>query len=69
MKTYIEPTQEAGRDFFMRGIQAEVVMLKTRRSFIKLPRHSDQPSLGHRVIDLATLVHGTKSPWRYNAGG
>ncbi len=26
-------------------------------------------SLGHRVIDLATLVHGTKSLWRFNAGG
>ena len=25
--------------------------------------------LGHRVIDLATLVHGTKSLWRFNAGG
>ncbi|KAA9012981.1 hypothetical protein F4U96_20210 [Sphingobium limneticum] len=25
--------------------------------------------LGHRVIDVTTLVHGTKSPWRFNAGG
>ena len=28
-----------------------------------------KPKLGHRVIDLATLLHGTKSPWRFNAGG
>jgi len=26
-KTYLDPTQEAGRDFMMRGIQGEVVML------------------------------------------
>ena len=24
---------------------------------------------GHRVIDLATLLDGTKSPRRFNAGG
>jgi len=30
-------------------------------------RHRRQ--VGHRVIDLATLVHGTKSPSRFNAGG
>jgi len=25
--------------------------------------------LGHRVIDLTTLRDGTKSHWRFNAGG
>ena len=25
--------------------------------------------VGHRLIDLATLLDGTKSPWRFNAGG
>ncbi|RYE59922.1 MAG: hypothetical protein EOP20_03890 [Hyphomicrobiales bacterium] len=32
-------------------------------------RRRDRMAVGHRVIDLATLVHGTKSPWRFNAGG
>jgi hypothetical protein len=29
--TYLEPTQEAGRDFVLRGIQGEVVMLNLLR--------------------------------------
>jgi hypothetical protein len=28
-----------------------------------------KPKSRHRVIDLATLLDGTKSPWRFNAGG
>jgi len=31
MQTYLEPTQEAGRALFMRGIQGEVVMLNLLR--------------------------------------
>ncbi len=30
-ETYLEPTQEAGRDFFTRGIQGEVLMLNLLR--------------------------------------
>ena len=29
----------------------------------------DGCNVGHRVIDLATLLDGTKSSWRFNAGG
>lgn len=31
MQTYLEPTQEAGRALFMRGIPGEVVMLNLLR--------------------------------------
>jgi hypothetical protein len=31
MQAYLEPTQESGRDFFMRGIKGEVVMLNLLR--------------------------------------
>jgi len=33
------------------------------------PGSGNDRDVGHRVIDLATRLDGTKSPWRFNAGG
>lgn len=42
--TYLEPTQEAGRDFVLRGIQGEVVMLNLLR-FRDVADYSASPEL------------------------
>ena len=42
--TYLEPTQDAGRDFFMRGIEGEVVMLNLLR-FRDAAEYSANPDL------------------------
>lgn len=42
--TYLEPTQEAGRDFLMRGIEGEVVMLNLLR-FREVADYSANPEL------------------------
>jgi len=44
MTAYLEPTQTAGRDFIMRGIQGEVVMLNLLR-FRALADYSAAPEL------------------------
>ncbi len=41
---YLEPTQEAGRSFFMRGIKGEVVMLNLLR-FREVADYSANPEL------------------------
>lgn len=41
---FLEPTEEAGRDFFLRGIQGEVVMLNLLR-FREVADYSDFPDL------------------------
>ncbi len=41
---YVEPTQEAGRDFLMRGIEGEVVMLNLLR-FREVADYSANPEL------------------------
>lgn len=43
-RTYLEPTQEAGRDFVLRGIQGEVVMLNLLR-FRDVADYSASPEL------------------------
>jgi len=43
-KTYLDPTQEAGRDFLMRGIEGEVVMLNLLR-FREVADYSATPQL------------------------
>lgn len=43
-RTYLEPTQESGREFFMRGISGRVVMLNLMR-FRPLADYSANPSL------------------------
>lgn len=44
MTAYLEPTQAAGRDFIMRGIQGEVVMLNLLR-FRQIADYSAAPHL------------------------
>jgi uncharacterized protein (DUF1330 family) len=44
MTTYLEPTQEAGRALFMRGIKGEVVMLNLLR-FREMADYSAHPEL------------------------
>jgi len=44
MTAYLEPTQTAGRDFIMRGIQGEVVMLNLLR-FRQIADYSAAPHL------------------------
>ena len=44
MKTYIEPTQESGRAFFMRGIAGKVVMLNLLR-YREIADYSGTPEL------------------------
>jgi virulence-associated protein VagC len=44
MQTYLEPTQESGRDFFMRGITGPVVMLNLLR-FRPIADYSRTPQL------------------------
>ena len=44
MQTYLEPTQEAGRAFFARGIQGKVVMLNLLR-FRAVADYSAAPQL------------------------
>lgn len=44
MTAYLEPTQAAGRDFIMRGIRGEVVMLNLLR-FRKIADYSAAPHL------------------------
>ena len=44
MQRYLEPTQESGRAFFMRGITGEVVMLNLLR-FRAMADYSASPEL------------------------
>ncbi len=44
MRTYLEPTQESGRAFFMRGITGKVVMLNLLR-FREVADYSAAPQL------------------------
>lgn len=44
MQAYLEPTQEAGREFFTRGIEGEVVMLNLLR-FRLVADYSATPSI------------------------
>ena len=44
MSTYLEPSQESGRSFMMRGIEGEVVMLNLLR-FRKVADYSATPEL------------------------
>ena len=44
MQTYLEPTQESGRAFFMRGITGKVVMLNLLR-FRAVADYSTTPEL------------------------
>ncbi len=44
MQTYLEPTQDSGRAFFMRGIPGKVVMLNLLR-FRKVADYSTGPEL------------------------
>ncbi len=44
MKTYLEPTQESGREFFSRGIDGPVVMLNLLR-FRTIANYSAAPEL------------------------
>jgi uncharacterized protein (DUF1330 family) len=47
MQTYLEPTQESGRAFFMRGIAGKVVMLNLLR-FRAVADYSSAPELAPR---------------------
>ncbi len=42
--TYLEPTQESGRDFMLRGIEGEVIMLNLLR-FREIADYSGTPDL------------------------
>ena len=44
MQTYLDPTQEAGREFFTRGIAGSVVMLNLMR-FRRIADYSAHPAL------------------------
>src|SRR5512134_1434789 len=48
MQTYLEPTQESGRAFFMRGIKGQVVMLNLLR-YRSLADYSATPHLAPAV--------------------
>lgn len=63
---YLEPTQEAGRDFFLRGIQGQVVMLNLLRlrevaDYSAAPELApDEPISGRQAYQLYidhTLPH------------
>jgi len=69
-QSYLEPTQESGRDFLMRGIEGEIVMLNLLR-FREIADYSGTPHLApdspisgaeayDRYIEL-TLPHLTES--------
>lgn len=47
-QTYLEPTQESGREFFTRGISGSVVMLNLLR-FRDVADYSDSPALAPTV--------------------
>ena len=47
MHRYLEPTQESGRAFFMRGIAGKVVMLNLLR-FRTIADYSSVPELADR---------------------
>jgi len=59
--TYLSPTQDAGRDFIMRGIQGEVVMLNLIR-FRDVADYSAAPHLGPEVP-----ISGAEAYERYMA--
>lgn len=58
---YLEPTQEAGRDFVMRGITGEVTMLNLLR-FREIADYSATPSLAPE-----TPISGAEAYNRYMA--
>lgn len=58
-KTYLEPTQEAGRDFIARGIPGQVVMLNLLR-FRAVADYSATPSLAP-----AAPISGAEAYRRY----
>jgi len=70
IKTYLEPTQESGRDFFSRGIAGPVVMLNLLR-FRTIADYSATPELApptpisgeaaYRLYMQHTLPHLEKS--------
>jgi hypothetical protein len=69
---YLEPTQEAGRDFMMRGIEGEVVMLNLLR-FRDVADYSataelapDEPISGAAAFDL--YIEHTL-PFLHESGG
>lgn len=59
METYLEPTQEAGRALFMRGIRGEVVMLNLLR-LRQVPDYAANPELA-----LAQPIGGAEAYDRY----
>jgi hypothetical protein len=61
MTAYLEPTQDAGRAFVMRGIKGEVVMLNLLR-FRKLADYSATPELAPE-----TPISGAEAYDRYVA--
>lgn len=73
MRTYLEPTQESGRAFFMRGINGKVVMLNLLR-FRDVADYSATPQLApaqpisgeaaYRLYMEHTLPHLEKSGGR-----
>lgn len=81
MQRYLEPTQESGRAFFMRGITGEVVMLNLLRfravaDYSTAPELApDEPISGEAAYGLYmshTLPHLEKSGGRllfYGRGG
>lgn len=81
MQTYLEPTQDSGRAFFMRGIAGKVLMLNLLR-FRKVADYStvpelapDEPISGEEAYGLymkQTMPHLEKSGGRllfYGRGG
>ncbi len=81
MQTYLEPTQEAGRAFFTRGLQGRVVMLNLLR-FRSVADYAATPQLApaapisgeaaYRLYMRHTLPHLEKSGGRilfYGRGG
>jgi uncharacterized protein (DUF1330 family) len=81
MQTYLEPTQDSGRAFFMRGIAGKVLMLNLLR-FRKVADYStvpelapDEPISGEEAYGLYmkhTMPHLEKSGGRllfYGRGG
>lgn len=81
MKTYLEPTEEAGRAFFLRGIAGGVVMLNLLR-FRETADYSASPELApaapisgeeaYRLYMEHTLPHLQKSGGKllfYGRGG
>ena len=81
MQTYLEPTQEAGRAFFARGLQGRVVMLNLLR-FRSVADYAATPHLAppapisgeaaYRLYMSHTLPHLEKSGGRilfYGRGG